>query len=279
MLVYEKSVGDADREKQDFNENPIMKYLRYQDHFKFNVGDILIKQTRWYSHHSGTMGEWTSETTQLGVPKKYMYVFENELGIGYLKQLCVDGKRFATALICTANFDAETTRFMLDESFVDHLLVGGEDSFQHNKEYLEVKKFREDAIRKNKKLVICTNSAKGLFEWWEGLKVGDEFWYGESWDDLIGTKCKVKAIHDKPISQMPQYEVNRLPFNHAKYIHTWRTIEIVGISSVSYYGTSKGQTCRQSIDHYIHRKVSTKEPFPLKDELRGTNVQANKDSI
>ena len=75
MLTYTKTAADTKREASDIRNSPIMRFLKNQDHFKFNIGDILVRQTKY-------TGDWvTTVTPGVAAPKKFMYVFENELGI------------------------------------------------------------------------------------------------------------------------------------------------------------------------------------------------------
>lgn len=140
-LKYEKTAADDDRERSDLRTNPVMRFLKNQEYYRFNVGDIVLKQTRWSYN-----GDWETALTAVGAPRKFMYVFENDLGIGYIKQLKVDGSGFTSGLQCTANFDPDTTRLVLDPDFVDHMLVG-EQEFQYNEEYLDKKNFRQEELQ------------------------------------------------------------------------------------------------------------------------------------
>ncbi len=192
-LKYVKTHEDKGREKDDLRRSPIMRYLKNRDLFKFKVGDVLIKQNRW-----SMSGEWKVAKTSVGAPKKYMYVFENELGIGYIKQLKVDGSGFTSTLECTANLDPETTQLILDPEFVDHMLIG-DDEFQYNKEHLAKKNFRQEAIAKNRKLLVRTRAAKKLTAWLHALKPGDKFWMGSTWDEL-GKNCwEVLSVNERVI--------------------------------------------------------------------------------
>ena len=82
-LKYEKTHSDRAREVSDIRRSPIMRFLKHQDYFKFNIGDVLVKQRRFTLN-----SEWETEVVVgVNTAKKFMYVFENELGIGYVKQL------------------------------------------------------------------------------------------------------------------------------------------------------------------------------------------------
>jgi hypothetical protein len=265
-LKYEKNRIDEDREKSDLERSPIMRFLRFQDHFKFNVGDILIKQTKSWSHH--TPDNWVTEKTSVGAPKKYMYVFENELGIGYIKQLKVDGTGFTTNLVCTANFDPENTRFLLDPDFVDHILIEGDGNFQYNKEYLEKRRYRDNAIQENKKILFPTGSVKKLLGWYNQLKPGDVFWAGRTFDDLLVNKFEILSVKDHPLSAMPSHVESQLAYSGTKYLEgKYRMIEVKCLESENSYQVGKTQITDAT--HFIHRKVTMQQPFPLEDALCG----------
>ena len=213
-----------------------MRFLKNQDSFKFRVGDVLIKQTRW----TLTNQFKTEVIPGVNTPKKFMYVFENELGIGYIKQLRVDGSGFTTTLVCTANFDPDFVRFQLDPDFVDHVLIGDED-FQYNREYINKKSFREEAVKKNMKLMIRTHSTAKRLHWLANLKPGDVFWAGKTLDDMIQHKYTV--VHGVS---------DTLPL----------TIEVI----------SEGQPLRPGRlpeDWFTAKKVMSQEPYPMEDPLCG----------
>lgn len=276
MKPYQKTQEDARREENDLKTNAIMRWLQNQDAFKFNPGDILIKKNkvyRWGASHNA-QDEWVVETTSktVGAPKKYVYAFENKLGIGYVRQLKSSGDGYCGTLICVANFDPENTRFELDPDFVDHTLIG-EGEFVPNQEYLSKKKFRQDAMEVNKKLLVKTGSECGLREWFLGLKVGDEFWYGQTYDELASTKYKVHAIHkcNKPKEAQPGHYYTR-PYSHetaSNFLEDdeWREIELEVIEQGVGGGT--GLRKRYEIGAFYWKKVSMTKPHPMKDQLCG----------
>ena len=78
-LEYVKTSKDANTEKNDLAGNQVVKFIKNQEAFKFNIGDILIMQNRvWRTDKEEWVTKSTSYTTS--TPTKYMYVFENEVG-------------------------------------------------------------------------------------------------------------------------------------------------------------------------------------------------------
>lgn len=260
-MKYTKTAKDIAKEKNDLEHNVIIKFLKNQDSFKFKVGDILIKHTKAikrYSHsHEVT---WEPVVNSVGAPKKFMYVFENELGIGYIRQLKVDGKGFGSVLYCVANFDPNSVKFSLDPEYADHLLLNQEEDFNHNKEYLQKKKFRKEAIEANNRILLSTKSSEFIAPWFLSLKVGDQFWMSDTYEGLIDSKHTVLRIAEKPMDKLshmvPAWAgVNIL----ANDLPVQRTIEVQLDNITTVY-----VLC---LYDFVGRKLTNKPPFSLKESI------------
>ena len=243
-LKYEKTALDAHRERNDMAQNPIMLFLKHKEQFRFNVGDILVKEVNFNGNQEPE--NWQVEKNHIGSPQKFMYVFENELGIGYLKQLRVDGSGLTANLICTANFNPKTTRLKLDPDFVDHMMVG-EGEFCYNADYLRRSAFRKEAMKKNSKLLIRTVSVKEVCKWLKSLKVGDEFSLGATLDEMTKTRFKVtRSAKRRKEGGFPAIEACRV-----RSENPWLV----------------GAHCIFDVNSILRVKLTDKEPFPLKDPL------------
>lgn len=273
MKPYEKTAEDTRREENDLKTNPLMRWLQNQDAFRFNPGDILIKKVRKYGinpHTRERLDIWDTEviTKATGAPKKYVYAFENALGIGYLRQLKANGTGYCGTLICVANFDPENTRFELDPDFIDHSILG-EGEFHYNNEYATKKKFRQDAMEANRKLLVRTSSKKALVAWFVGLQPGDVFWHGPTFDELATTKYKVlKILKGTQPQIMPNYYGvldKRAEAN--QYIGAqWQTIEVETLESPY---SRVGSRQQFDVGQFHWQKVTMSQPHPMKDELCG----------
>jgi hypothetical protein len=203
-LEYVKTAKDANTENNDLVNNQTVKFIKHQEHFKFNVGDILIMQRKGYGDT-----EWVSERTShiTDTPTKYMYVFENELGIGYIKQLKADGSGFTTLLTCVAEIDPNRQRLVLDPSFVDHLILSDkEDAFDYNLERRNKASFRRRAINKNKKLILDLSDTLFRVTWFHGLKKGDKIYMGYDWEDITAGPTEITRIEEVSKLTMNSYE-------------------------------------------------------------------------
>jgi len=240
-LKYEKSIDDRAREISDVKRNPICRFLKNQEVFKFNIGDIVIKQKRQTMNN-----EWETEVIP-GVrsARKFMYVFENEVGIGYMKPLRVDGTGFTSELVCVANFDPDYVRFQLDPDYVDHMLIG-DDDFEYNQSYLNKKAYRDEAIKNNKKILIQTKATTKRIAWITSLRAGDEFWLGSDFDELAFNKYRVM-----------EHITNQNP----------TTIRVEAVSSVN--PANVGRSFVWDEAYFVYRYVSMKQPYMLEDPLCG----------
>lgn len=253
-LKYEKSPEDAKREESDLQHDVILRWIKDRELFRFNVGDVLIRQTKW-----GT--EWKTETIGVNeTPVKYVYVFENELGIGYLKQLRSGGSGFAKTLLCVTELDPARSRLVLDPEYADHLIIG-DGEFDYSADYLNKKKYRAEAIKKNNQLALDTKNFKKLYEWFSNLKVGDEYWYGWSYDRM--THYRVISITDEPVNMLTYYIKETFGEEAVKLITKNRKIE------AEFVGDTYNRKRAETITSFFHYKLMLQKPFSLRDELCG----------
>lgn len=232
MPKYVKTKQDAQMEQRDLQSNPVMKYLRNQEALKFKVGDILIKQSKWGD-------KWKTDSTAIGTPKKFMYVFENEMGIGYIKQIKVDGSGFTNYLQCVVNFDGEWNRLVLDPDYVDHMLIGEEgEEFETSTAHLNKKLERKQNMAKNRKLCL---KMKEKEEWFfHKAKVGDTFWYGHTFKDLVKREYRIAAVTKNQDGQVHQLHILMVGENYAR---PW------------------------DFNTFRYGKLSLTKPFPLDDGI------------
>lgn len=253
---YIKTKEDCNTEAYDLRNNQVMKYLRNPDAFKFTVGDILIKKTRSFIKKSDLHEReevWVTEKINnfSDAPKKYLYAFENELGIGYVRQLKADGQGYTTYMMCTANLDPDNVRFEVDPDYADTMLLGGDtDVLQPNDAYLQAKKYREDAMNTNRKMLVNTRTTQRVKEWFKTLKVGDEFWCGGTFDQLTERKYQVTNIVLRP-----DVDPNNAYSGDDSYIET----KIIIPSGPSYAPNRNG------LRNFLHKKISMKTPVPMRD--------------
>jgi hypothetical protein len=177
---FKLSPEDLKRINHANENNQINRYLREKANLNFKVGDILIKKKRKYNRNGGDH-TWEPETVsdRSPTPKKYYYAFENELGVGYIKQIKSDGGSLCESLICLADVDYTWSKFEVDPDFVDHMLLVGEDEeFGAGDGFNEKRKERNKIHAKNRKIAVRITSELEAHGFLSALKAGDEFWLG-----------------------------------------------------------------------------------------------------
>jgi hypothetical protein len=181
-MKYEVTQEDRDTMTRDMTTDKTLKHLRDLSFYKFSIGDVLVRRDRHRKWDNGNDSyEWKTSIAQCGLPHKYVYVFENELGVGYIRRLSVNGRKFVDRPICVTEFDPDQVKFELDPEYADHMLLSHEDDdFDTKSRYDEVKRKREQINRKNKKLALVMPDEAAAIDWMSKLKVGDHFWYGYS---------------------------------------------------------------------------------------------------
>ena len=193
MANYVKTKEDLEIEAFDMRTNKALKYIRDVGFYKFNLGDILVRE----DNHSKQ--GWKRKEASNGVPYRYVYLFENDLGVGYIRRMSVTGKHLVDKPICVVEFDPDTTRFILDPGYADHLLFGeSEDNFDLKSDYAEAKKKREAIYKANLKIKEDFSSDALFKSFMDNLKVGDTLWISYSTRTLYDEPIRVESINKDP---------------------------------------------------------------------------------
>ena len=186
-MIYPKTAEDEQVERYDLQTNRVLQHLKDIAFYKFTVGDILVREDLGYDK------TWHVYVSQCGLPYRYIYAFENELGIGYIRRLSIHGDRFVEHPICVVNFDPATTRFRVDAAYVDHLLLGG--VIDPQADFKAVKKRREATAKANSKICVPIASAADAVAFMASLHVGDILWYGWGFNSINKEPCTVTHIN------------------------------------------------------------------------------------
>lgn len=190
-MKYEKDDVDKRIEENDLKTNRTLQHLRDINFYKFNIGDVLVREDKYGD-------QWKVKTAACGLPYKYVYVFENELGVGYIRRLSVNGRKYVDTAVCVVHYDPLKTRFHLDPSFANHILLADEDDqFDIKSEYADAKKRREAMHRKNLKMAEKIECVTDAISFMKRLKIGDTLWWGWSIRSIKRDPITVVAINLK----------------------------------------------------------------------------------
>jgi hypothetical protein len=187
-VTYVKTIEDENIEKQDMATNRTLKHLQDLNYYKFSVGDVLVREER-------RGDKWVLYMAQCGLPYKYVYVFENALGVGYIRRMSVEGNRFVESPMCVVNFDPADTRFRVDPSYADHLLLQPDVEFDFQTDYKEAKKRRNAMHRANNNLQEKMSTDAEVVSFIKRLKAGDQLWTGWSHRNIYKDPRVVAAVH------------------------------------------------------------------------------------
>jgi len=170
--------------------NPVIKFIRNKNAISFQPGDILIKEELQHDN------SWkiVPVSAQSKVAKKYIFMFEDEYGVGYVKQLKAESNEYVHNIICLASIDHDRIRFQVDPEYATHILINGEGTYDHSVEYKLVKERREKVRTENLKLARNKSRGQDVESIFAGLNVGDKFWVG---NDMNGSDSEELEIMNK----------------------------------------------------------------------------------
>ena len=246
-MKLDKTQKDIDKMVADEERLPILKVLRELQHYKFNVGDVLVKLT---PESYNDDAKWIPELDSIGAPQRYMYVFENDFGIGYVKKLNNASNSLGVGQ-CLASFKPDKVRFKIDPDYVDHLIIG-EGSFDHKERHKNLKKFRNDANKENLKIAMPATNPEERVKLWDQLQVGTIFYVGASGRGTGG----VIEFHIC-------YKVITCPANKAQI-----TLEVMDSAHNYNIGEKLSYTKADFLNRYFFNSTSSYSfirPLPLKE--------------
>ena len=194
-MKYEITAEDRQIMEYDLKHDRTLKHLRNLTFYKFSPGDVLIREELGYALGTAEK-QWKVETGSGDIPLKFVYVFENELGIGYIRRMSVSGDRLVERPMCVTEFDPDRTRFKLDPEYADHMLLAADgEEFDMSERYRAMKKRREAVHRRNKKKMVPLASSIDVINWMKTLKVGDQVWIGYSIGGIPKDPYVIKEVH------------------------------------------------------------------------------------
>lgn len=196
------------------DRDPTYKYLKYKKDFSFSVGDVLIKRI---NKSFGPDPLWEYEAVS-GLSnhmlKRYMYVYEDpETGIGFIKQMKINGEGLGKLLIPMTNFDYDYVRFEVDPVFLDSILLG-DGSFDIKTLAKAEKQRKEEVIDFNKTIAHPSSKCSEINSFISSLKVGSEF--HSSWNAPHNTYQGRYVTTYKMLSLKKIY-ISNLPFDQRSH--------------------------------------------------------------
>lgn len=134
--------------RESVEECEILGYLKVRDVQKFAIGDILIRKI------CNDNGEWAIQQED-GVPEKWVYVYEDELGNGAVAGIGTDGSISDYDISPMADMVGPEHLFEVDPEYANHLLLTGSgQDYNPQERAQEIKKQFAELDKYNKKHII-----------------------------------------------------------------------------------------------------------------------------
>ena len=169
-------------------QNPVRRYLLNRDNLNFEIGDVLIKNNKGYQ------GVWKYETVSSGnqMAQRYVFIYKDEFGIGYVKQLRVSDGKLGDEIYCLADYDYESCRFEVDPEYAELIFLDADfDIKAVHRQSLEQRKL---VVKANRKIGVKPKTLKECNEFFAKLKVGDKFWVSNDYTGKWSQQNEIVSI-------------------------------------------------------------------------------------
>lgn len=190
---------DMDSIKDVREESPVCRFFDHKGKVQFSVGDVLIKKTKNYDD------KWTTEMISYnsGMPKRYVYIYEDEHGVGFLKLLKTSTGTLGKETICIADeLQDSHTKYVVDPDYMDSVLLGdGGFDIKAVRKAIKVKK--ERIIAHNKASQVKPASLKELNDFFGSMMPGQSFYTGSN-DGRYTQEYKILSITKKYVKKMSE---------------------------------------------------------------------------
>lgn len=195
-MKFELTKSDQSILDRAVKNNITAKWLANKHNLKFEVGDVLIKLIKKYKTDT-----WVPENivSDVKMPQRYVYVFEDEHGIGYIKPLRISDGKLGVDLICLAEIDYDDNKFQVDPEFAEATLLDAE--YDIKKLHKNAHQGRKLAAKMNRKIGVKPTTLKEYNKFFETFQVGDTIYtshdYTASWvDKMVITQIEKVTIQE-----------------------------------------------------------------------------------
>lgn len=183
--------------------NSVRRWLKQKDEMKFEIGDVILKyflRTNYETKKQSWVAENINSDNKMA--QRYVYIFEDEFGIGYLKQLRVGNGTLGKELYCLTDFDLIDTKFEVDPEYAEHVLLDADfDIKQIHKVSLAARKI---ITKMNRKIGQKPKTMQEFNDCFDKIKVGDVFWTSSDYTGRFIQEMKVLAITKINLSDLEQ---------------------------------------------------------------------------
>lgn len=168
--------------------NPVCRYLDMMENCKFSIGDILVKYTGYVDWDDPNERiEWELEmlNSNSAMPKRYVYVYEDKHGVGFIKRLNIRTGELGKETICLANTVGaygQRVKYQVDPEYMDSVLLG-DGSFDIKKLHKQSLEKKERIKELNKAAAFSSKKLSELNVFLSQLKPGATLYYLKHYQD------------------------------------------------------------------------------------------------
>lgn len=126
-MKFTLNEDQKERLERTVENNNVRIFLQAQKDINFEIGDVLIKNIKQYDWNTGKH-LWVTETLNSTnkMPQRYVYVFKDDTGIGYLQKLKVSTGELGDEVFPLTNYDFTSTQFLVDPEYAETSFLGGD---------------------------------------------------------------------------------------------------------------------------------------------------------
>ena len=237
-MKVELDSDQQDQLKGALDSNQVRRWLIQKENMKFEVGDVLLRyslQTRGHNDPKWIVENINSDNK---MAQRYVYIYEDEFGIGFVKQLRVSDGSLGKDIWCMTEFDFGYTKFEVDPEYAEKVFLDGEfDIREIHKASLANRKI---ITKMNRKIGTKPRSLKEYNDIFDNLKVGDTFW---TTSDYTGrymqefTLTNIKQVSVQTLNRENDWDWRRWKEKNTGHVDAPHSYKI------SYTGTYPRQDC------------------------------------
>jgi hypothetical protein len=232
--------------------NSVRRWLKQKDNMKFEIGDVLLKyslRTDYQTKKQSWIPENINSDNKLA--QRYVYIYEDEFGIGYLKQLRVANGTLGKELYCLTDYDFSTTKFEVDPEYAEKVLLGGEFNIKEIRNAsLEGRKI---VTKMNRKIGKKGKTLQDFNDMFDSLKAGDIFWTTQDYTGRWTEEHQITKITKISINDLEKE--NDWTWRHWKHLAKECGIETPINSSYTYKIDTTGTYSKRDymIVEFLHK--------------------------
>lgn len=193
--------------------NKVARWLRQKEMMQFEIGDVVLKyhlRTDYQTKKQSWVPENINSDNKMA--QRYVYIYQDEFGIGYLKQLRVANGTLGKEIYCLTDYDFNDTKFEVDPEYAERVFLDADfDIKEIHKASLSARKI---VTKMNRKIGLKPKTLQEYNDIFEKLKVGDTFW---TTTDYTG-----RYLQEYVLTAITKVTLQTVEKSGGRVLYTWR---------------------------------------------------------